>query len=131
MAMSTTEMLSFGAIVVGSLTAFSVAHLHRKQMRQNEAFRLDPSVGLIPPPGPVVAFYRKYQSAILGIVLPTGALALNLFDRSPITRSTVVVMAATVAVILANLQVLYEQRNVKIRPGSLMHICRCLRHIRK
>lgn len=112
MALSTGEVISIGAIVVGSGTAFSVAHLHRKQLRQNEAFRQDPSIGLIPPPGPVLAFYRKYQSLILGIALPTGALVLNLFDPSPITRTTIVLMAATVSVSLMNGLVWYQKLSV-------------------
>jgi len=110
MPISNSEVISVMAICVSAATALIVAHLHRKQMRQIEAHRTDPSVDLKPPPGPVLAFFRKYQSLILGIVLPTGTLVFNLFNPSPITRTTIVLMAALVCGILTNALVMLEDR---------------------
>jgi hypothetical protein len=93
------------AIVVSSGIAILIGYLHRKQMRQNEAFRQDPSVGLVPPPHPVVAFYKRHLYWIVGVGLPASVLVWNGFDTKPITRMDIILLAGNVAVILMTLVV--------------------------
>lgn len=69
--------LTIIGIVVTASVSFLVADLHRRQMRQIEAFRLDPSVGLIPPPHPVLYFFRDW-----GIQIVYGGGAIYFFVKA-------------------------------------------------
>src|ERR1017187_7244364 len=91
--------LALLAIVVPSCIAILIGYLHRKQMRQNEAFRQDHSVGLVPPPHPVVAFYKRHRYWIVGIGLPGSVLIWSGFDTKPITKVDIILLAGNVAVI--------------------------------
>jgi hypothetical protein len=51
-------------LIVPSATALFIAYLHRKQMRHNELFRLDPKIGVVPPPSPPVAFIKQHWTNI-------------------------------------------------------------------
>jgi len=57
-------MVTTFGIVVAAVVTLIVNYQNRKQARQNELFRKDPSVGLIPPLHPWVAFLQKnwYQA---------------------------------------------------------------------
>ena len=52
-------------LIVPSATALFIAYLHRKQMRHNELFRLDPKIGVVPPPSPPVAFIKQHWTKLL------------------------------------------------------------------
>jgi heme exporter protein D len=54
--------------LAGVVTTLVVAYLQRRQMRQIEAYRQDPSVGLVPPPHPLRQllwrFLRRFWAPI-------------------------------------------------------------------
>jgi hypothetical protein len=54
-----TWMVTAFGVVVAAAVALVVNYQNRKQARQIELFRNDPSVGLMPPPHPWVAFLKK------------------------------------------------------------------------
>jgi len=54
--MTFREWIQVCGVVLAAAVALIVAYLHRRQMRQIEAFRQDPSVGLVPPPHPVLVW---------------------------------------------------------------------------
>jgi hypothetical protein len=62
--MTVTNWITVGGILVAAIIALIVADQNRKQMRQLEAHRIDPSVGLTPPPHPVFVFLRKHWTAL-------------------------------------------------------------------
>jgi hypothetical protein len=94
-------------------------------MRQNEAFRQDPSVGLVPPPHPVVAFYKRHRYWIVGVGLPAGVLVWNGFDTKPITRVDIILLAGNVAVILMTLVVHFllrlADRQIRMMDWQIMN----------
>jgi hypothetical protein len=97
--MTLAELLTLGGILVAAL----IAHLHRKQMRQNELFRLDPSVGVQPPPSPVVTFLKRHWEMIFviqGIVLPLVSLAISIVNNQPVTLISVITVSLNVGTIL-------------------------------
>jgi hypothetical protein len=62
--MTEPHVVTLIVAVIGPATALTVGHLHRKQMRQLELFRADPAVGLVPPPNPVVKFFKTYSTRV-------------------------------------------------------------------
>jgi len=72
-------------------------------MRQNELFRLDPSVRLVPPPHPLRLFLRKYTLVILNIGTATFLLATGLLIQGLPTRLTVFNIAAGLCFLLLGL----------------------------
>lgn len=86
-------MLVLVAALITATVALLVAYWHRKQARQIELFRLDPSVGLEPPPSAVWQFLVRHQgflSFLLTIVLPISGLTIVLSSPEPITRFTLI-----------------------------------------
>lgn len=98
--MTLSIMISVVGIVVAAIITLVVAYLHRKQLRQIEAFRQDPSVGLVPPPHPVRLFFRKHRSALLIGGTGTISLLASLIRQGPVTRFQVLTIAAGLASIL-------------------------------
>ena len=90
--------LPVGAIVIPSVTALCIAHMHRKQMRQNEARRLDPTLPVKPPPSPIWRWMLKYLNVILA-VLPVSNLIIHFFESGPITRMTIFSISTSVTVL--------------------------------
>jgi hypothetical protein len=84
--MSTTEFIAIAAIVGTCATNILVAYWHRKQIRQIEEFKRDPSVGLRPPPSRLWAFVKRHRDAILIIGIPTLLLIRTLTRTEPITK---------------------------------------------
>jgi hypothetical protein len=64
-------MTTFIIALVTIASSFLIAHWHRKQMQQNERFRLDPTAGLTPPPSPPWAFIKsnKVFSVTIGFAV--------------------------------------------------------------
>jgi hypothetical protein len=87
-------------ICAAAVTALVVAYMQRRQIRQIEAYKKDPSVGLVPPPNPLRAFVRRHYLFIAGV---GNAIALFFEVLSPaaITRFTVLTIALNLAVALA------------------------------
>ena len=88
--MNTTALLP---ILVGSMTlagTLIAGYLQRKQMRQNELFRLDPSAGLTPPPHPL--WTHLWESRIFYFNCVLSALLLTvgfLVPKGPMDRGSV------------------------------------------
>jgi hypothetical protein len=79
------------ALVIGvlALTANMVnGYLQRKQMRQNELYRQDPSVGLIPPPHPLRTHLWTNRSLYLNFGFSAISLVVG-FLPGPFTRLSV------------------------------------------
>jgi hypothetical protein len=84
------------SLVVGAVAFAGTqisGYMQRKQMRQNELYRRDPSVGLMPPPHPVTLFLKKnfWQFVFYGLG------ALDLFEGfrgpDPPTRTSILNIA--------------------------------------
>jgi hypothetical protein len=87
-------------ITVSTIVAFRVAAMHRKQMRQIELHRADPSVPLEPPPHPVTRFIRDSATYIVpavGILLNVIILWIILKRTGPVTRGQVFFIAQALA----------------------------------
>jgi hypothetical protein len=92
--MTFREWVQISGFILTAVVALVVAHLHRKQMRQIEAFRHDPSVGLVPPPHPVLVYLKKHYPLLL-VPLGIANLIYELTRQAPVTRGSVfwIVMA--------------------------------------
>jgi hypothetical protein len=104
--MATGQLISIIAVIIPSATTLLVAHWHRKQARQLEAFRLDPSVGLNPPPSPVRVHFRKHWQLwlyLLGTGIQVACLVRLLRGSEPITRVTIVAFSVIIGAIFTNL----------------------------
>jgi hypothetical protein len=91
------------SLVVGAMVVASnliSGYLQRRQMRQNELFRLDASVGLIPPPHPLTLFLRKHRLVLLDTGIATYFLASGLLIPGPPTRLSVFNIAAGIGTVL-------------------------------
>src|SRR5690348_10325944 len=109
--MTPNQLIAIAAIVVSSATALIIGYLHRKQMRQNELYRQNAAVGLLPPPSPPVAFFKRYSNPILGLGIPLLLLAWLLSSNGPeekITALTAAAISAGFFGILNHLQVRSE-----------------------
>jgi hypothetical protein len=67
----TAEIVTAVSVAVTCTTAFLVGYWHRKQLRQLELYRKDPSVGMVPPPSFLTVFFKKNFDLLCGILLPT------------------------------------------------------------
>jgi hypothetical protein len=94
------DLLPALAIVVSAGTALLIAYWHRKQIRQIEEYRRKPAVGLIAPPSPVWAFVKGNRAVLLGYGFPAVWLGYQLWLTSPVTRWTVLSMAASVGLLV-------------------------------
>ncbi|HLI17410.1 MAG TPA: hypothetical protein VKV22_03960 [Rhodanobacteraceae bacterium] len=105
--MTITQAITVFGILVAAAVGLSVGYLQRKQARQIELYRKDPSVGLIPPPTATTRFLKKWWFTLLvGVILPVVALADSVTTREPVTQVSVVVISANIAVIVFNIMVL-------------------------
>lgn len=94
----TALIISIASIVVAAGVALYIAAMSRKQMRQVELHRMDPSVSLIPPPHPATRFLKRYRVFVAGIVINLIVLIVESFRSGPITRVQVLnIVVPTVA----------------------------------
>jgi hypothetical protein len=100
--MSTSQFISVMGIFIGAGTALLVAYWHRKQMRQNEIFRIDRSAGVLPPPNPLWKFIKKYWLLLLA-GLQALVLANEVLATGPVTRVSVFFIAVDVGVIVLSI----------------------------
>ena len=98
--MTFNQFLGVMGIVIPVAGAFIIAYLHRKQMRQVEAHRRDPAVGLIPPPHPLTLFYRKHSALLTIGPLSILWIVLQFFREGPVTRYSVLAIAVSVGAIV-------------------------------
>jgi hypothetical protein len=75
------------AIFVGtSIVSWGNGYLTRKQMRQTELHRDDPSVPVEPPPHPVTRFCKNNSYVLVFGTLNLFSLVMAIFDKRPLTR---------------------------------------------
>jgi hypothetical protein len=87
--MSPAVWVTLFGIIVAAIVTLSVASMQRKQMRQIELHRIDPTIPLVPPPHPFTRFLKTY-----GYFLGFGTFDLVMFIRdmrqsTPVTRQVV------------------------------------------
>jgi hypothetical protein len=91
--MPTPAWITIAGLIVGAIVTLTVAALHRKQMRQIELHRADPSVPLIPPPHPTTRFFKRHGPPIMNIGMGIVFLVQELRQTGPITRGQVFLIA--------------------------------------
>jgi hypothetical protein len=90
--MSVAAWITIFGIVVAAIVALSVAYLQRKQMRQIELHRADPSIPLTPPPHAITLFFRRnfwYWWCLVFGVNDIRMLVRDLSQNTPVTRMVV------------------------------------------
>src|SRR6267143_4426305 len=81
--------ISAASIIVGTITALSIAAMQRKQMRQIELHRADPSVPLVPPLHPVTLFSKRWGVPLINSIIYISLLTHELNRTGPVTREQV------------------------------------------
>ena len=99
--MTSGNYLALCGILVSAAVALLVSHLHRKQMRQVELFKIDPSVGLIPPPSSFTVFLREKGPDVLIVSLPLVLIINEMMKEGQVTRGSVLTVSLSVALIFA------------------------------
>ena len=92
--------ISIATLGVGAIVTLSVAAMHRKQMRQIELHRADPTVPLVPPTHPITRFLKIHGVPLICIGLNLGFLIHDVRQTGPITRSQVSSIAFGTAAVL-------------------------------
>jgi uncharacterized membrane protein len=92
-----TICISIASIIVATVVPLTIAALHRKQMRQIEQHRENPSVPLIPPPSPATRFFQRNGFFIISLIVEVAILIWLLLRTGPITRGDIFNIALTTA----------------------------------
>ena len=95
--MTITHVVMLIGILVAAAVALTVGHLQRKQMRQIELYRRDPTVGLIPPSNFLTRFVGSRWDSIIGFGAPSIGLIVELFDPAPVNRISVLLISISIA----------------------------------
>jgi hypothetical protein len=101
--MTATHWITLAAALLGSATALILGYQQRKQMRQSELFKLDPTVGIVPPPSvpyvivvrtstKVLSFVRRYGIIVFGIVLPLIGVIPDLILQRRLTVNSLAIL---------------------------------------
>src|SRR5665213_1200882 len=98
--MGVTLGVTVFGVLVAAMIALIVAYMQRKQMRQIEAYRLDPKVGLIPPQHPFTKFVKRHDRYIIMSVIPVYQLVQQFFIHSPVTHVDVLMVAINVGTLV-------------------------------
>jgi hypothetical protein len=89
-------IVSVLALVVTTLVNLSIAAMNRKQMRQIELHRADPSIPLLPPPHPATTFFKTNTVFILSLVWNCCWLVRELTLTTPVTRADILAITMLV-----------------------------------
>jgi hypothetical protein len=115
--MTLTQLLMALGILVSAGVALAVAYLHRKQMRQIELYKVDPTVGLVPPSSRLTRFVSSRWDTVLGFAGPAFVLIIEFMSRAPVTRLTVFSISAALAMMFTNFVMILvfrmQQRNTE------------------
>jgi len=112
--MLSLQLISIFGIIASSITGFIIAYMHRKQMRQIELHKQDPSIDIIPPPSRFTYFVKSEWDTIVGVGSPLIGLIIELTSKNQLTRLSVLFISVSVSLIFLNfiLDLLYTiQRN--------------------
>lgn len=101
--MTTTQFLMLLGIAVSASIALIVASQQRKQMRQIELYKSDPTVGLVPPPSAFSRFIKSKWDILLGFGIPLVNLVIQLMSREPISKTSVLIISLSIAFLLVNI----------------------------
>ena len=109
----------FGIALAGAITLI-VAYSHRKQLRQIEAFRHDPSVGLVPPPHPFLLFLKRRYALLIIVPIGICSLIYQLTRQTPVTRGSVFLIVLAFATIVLGFAVDLFIRILNLIGGMLV-----------
>jgi hypothetical protein len=117
--MTIGQFIAIMAIIVPSATALIVGYWHRKQIRQIEAFRQNPEVGLRPPDSRIYTFIKTNRTLLVGVGLPATSLTLELLKSTPITRSSLFIVSLTVSSMLFSILLYFFERVLEILENQI------------
>jgi hypothetical protein len=100
--MSLTNFIALIAILVSASVVLIVSHLQRKQMRQIELFKLNQSVGLIPPQSWLTKFVKSKFDNFLGYGAPLISLTILFLGNDPVTKWTVLTISLNITLLIMN-----------------------------
>lgn len=116
-----TVAVSIVGIFVASITAIVVAYLHRKQMRQLEAFRLNHAVGLVPPDAAFTRWWRRRWHYLFLAPSLAGAI-FEASKAGPPTRFSILAIAFHFCAFAVGLSVMISMEiSVKIVTTAFRH----------
>jgi hypothetical protein len=81
--------ITVGATLLTVMSGLFIAFLHRRQMRQNELYRIDQSLGLKPPPLLPWSKYLRYAGVSWNLGYGVYLIVLGMRTPEPVTRETV------------------------------------------
>lgn len=106
-AMSVSVLVAVLSLIVSSGTLFLISYLERKQTRQVEAYKRDPSVGLCPPPTWLWVVTARHGPRLVRYCITYGAslfLVISGLSKSgPATRWSVFLIAYGIGTLVLNL----------------------------
>ena len=115
--MTASNIVAVLGIAVSAATALLIAYMHRRQMRQVELFKQDPSAGLVPPPSGLTRFIRSKWDTILGFAGPLYVLLTQFFSTAPVSRGTIFAVSGAFALMFANFVMMLvfkiQERNIE------------------
>ena len=100
--MTLMHVLTIIGFTLSALVALSVAYLHRRQMRQIELFKQDPSVGLVPVQTGLTRFVKGKWDIIFAYGGPLYILASELLKSAPVTRMTIALVSMSLVLLALN-----------------------------
>ena len=101
--MTTTQLIAVIAIVISAAVALIVSHLQRKQMRQIELYKLDPSAGLLPPESRLTRFVKSKWDSIFAFGGPIYILVAEALKSAPPTRYTILIVSFAMMMLTLNI----------------------------
>lgn len=124
--------ISVLTLVVGSTVTLIVAALHRRQMRQIELHRADPSVPLKPPPHPFAVFLHRRIDLIIFLInfsLNLSFLIHNLNINQPLTRMGVFSIALFTGGLYFTMLLYLASRNMDSILGIIVRHLDLIEHL--
>jgi len=100
--MTITQLITILGIVISASVALIVAYLHRRQMRQIELYKSDPTVGLTPKSNRLTAFVMSKWDSFFAFGGPILILISEFSRDAPITRITIFNISVSLALLLGN-----------------------------
>lgn len=101
--MTLTQLITVLGIFTSAAVALIVAYLHRRQMRQIELYKSDPTFGLTPKPSRLTTFVMSRWDSIFAFGGPILILMSEFSRDAPITRLTIFNISISLALLLGNL----------------------------
>lgn len=97
--MSAAIGVSLFGIIVAAVVTLTVAAMNRKQMRQIELHRIDPTIPLVPPPHPITHLLKTYWWFLVIGGFNLAMLVRHMDQTTPVTRAAVLEIALGVTTI--------------------------------